>query len=89
MSPVFGLRYRRSGKRRPGRQFGGIPNLLPFPIPFLPGAGFLLALCQEAGSAVASVAFMGFGSVGAALLAYPPAPPLVTSMTSHVRSPAW
>ncbi len=77
MSPGFGLRYRRSGKRRPGRQSGGIPNLLPFPFPFLPGVGVLLPLCQGTRSTVAPVAFMGFGPVGARLLAYPPAPPLV------------
>ncbi len=77
MSLGFGLRYRRSGKRGPGRRSGGVPNLLPFPFPFLPGVGFLLALCQEAGSTVAPVAFMGFGPLGARLLARPTAPPLV------------
>ncbi len=77
MSLGFGLRWCGGAERRPGRRSGGVPNLLPFPFPFVPGAGFLFALCQEAGSTVAPVAFMGFGPLGARLLARPTAPPLV------------
>ncbi len=77
MSLGFVLRWCGGAERRPGCQSGGLPNLLPFPFPFVPGAGFLLALCQEAGSTLASVAAMGFCPVGARLLARPPAPPLV------------
>ncbi len=77
MSAGLGLRWRGGAERRPGRRSGGLQNLLPFPFPFLPGVGVLLPLCQGTRSTVASVAFMGFGPVGARLLAYPPAPPLV------------
>ncbi len=77
MSPGLGLRWRGGAERRPGRRSGGIPNLLLSTLRLFHGTGLLLSLRQEAGTPLASMAFMGFGPAGAPILARPPTPPLV------------